>query len=90
MTLPLHTLTSMASIYKCANLKCGLRFLQNLDFEGPRIPIKVVVGVDKPSPLLSQLFQTLDIGSIQDLMTLPLHTLTSMASIYKCANLNVG
>ena len=34
--------------------------------------------------------QTLHIGSIQDLMTLPLHTLTSMASIYNSANLNVG
>ena len=34
--------------------------------------------------------QRLHIGSIQDLMTLPLHTLTSMASIYNSANLNVG
>ena len=33
--------------------------------------------------------QTLDIGSIQDLMTLGLHTLAPMASIYSSANLNV-
>ena len=35
--------------------------------------------------------QTLDIGSIQDLMTLQLHTLAPMASIYNsAANLNIG
>ena len=39
--------------------KHWLRFLRNLDSEGPRIPINVVVGVDKPSQLLSQLFKHL-------------------------------
>ena len=39
--------------------ECGLRFLRNLDFEWSWIPIQVVVGVDKPSPLLSQLFKHL-------------------------------
>ena len=39
--------------------KCWLRFLRNLDSEGPRIPIKVVVGVDKWPQLLSQLFKHL-------------------------------
>ena len=33
---------------------------------------------------------TLDMGSIQDLMTLPLHTPTPMASIHNSANLSVG
>ena len=70
--------------------KCWLRFLQNLDSEGPQIPIKVVVGVDKPSQLLSQLFKPLVIGSIQGLMTLQPHTLASMASIYNSENLNIG
>ena len=60
MTLPLHTLTSMASIYTVRKPEMWAEILaKNLDFEGPRIPIKVVVGVDKPSPLLSQLFKHL-------------------------------
>ena len=55
----------MASIYNSANLMHWLRFLQNLDSEGPRIPIKVVVGVDKHTRLISYTaipaLQTLDI-----------------------------
>ena len=43
--------------------KCWLRFLRNLDSEGPRIPIKVVVGVDEPWPqLLYELFKHLISG----------------------------
>ena len=48
----------VARIVACRGFS-DYRFLRNLDFEESRIPIKVVVGVDKPSPLLSQLFKHL-------------------------------
>ena len=63
--------------------RCSLRFLRNLDcwLWGTTNPNQVVVGVDKPPPLLiPELFKHL-IGSIQDLMTLRLHTPLLMEKI---------
>ena len=60
MTLQIHTIAPMASIYNSANLNVGAAILAKSRYsEGPRIPIKVVVGVDEWPQLLSQLFKHL-------------------------------
>ena len=56
--------TTQSLLSSTIDISAFFPFLQNLDFEGPQIPIKVVVGVDKlmASQLLlvaSQLFKHL-------------------------------
>ena len=87
MTLQWHTLAPMASIYNSANLNvgwdsCEILILRDHGKGGSW-------GGYMASTAIPAL-QTLDIGSIQDLMTLQWHTLAPMASIYNSANLNVG